>query len=216
MGVMRVNSRSLLRMACALVLLAGFPSAANALKACKAKMDKRTGVIQVFARDADQTTLRWGAEAGSENLEFFDDACIRNGKAKKCLLADPETLSARTPPDACTLYLADADGSCSAWVQGCTPARRAPFSGCRTVETPAARMDSDGISNTLTLTAQCAADEVAVSGGFDIGSFFFPSTCVPFASKPTPDGRGWTVSWYSPPNNCQGNSFSAIARCCRE
>jgi hypothetical protein len=214
---MRVmNCRSLLWMACALGLLAGVPSTANAIKACKAKADKRTGIIQVFARDVDQATLRWGVAQGSENLQFFDDGCIRGRKAKKCLLADPDTLAARTPPDACTLFLADADGGCSAWVQGCTPARRAPFAGCRAVVTPYARMDSDGIANTLSLTAQCDADEVAVAGGFDIGTFTFGASCVPYASRPTPDGRGWTVSWYSPPNNCQGNTFAAIARCCPE
>ena len=89
------------------------------------KVDKKTGVLQVDAKDVTGT-LVWGDTEGAESASFFNEGpCVANGKAKKCQIADPTTLAAKTPPAGCTLYLDD-DGTapCSAWIPGCIPGGR--------------------------------------------------------------------------------------------
>jgi hypothetical protein len=101
--------------------------AAAALERCRAKVDKKTGVIRVYASSIDAGgTLLWGPELGLETNAFFNAAsCISSGKARKCELGDPATLDAKTPPSGCTIFLADGvSASCSAWVAGCTPGAR--------------------------------------------------------------------------------------------
>jgi hypothetical protein len=107
------------------VLQLAIATPVGAIQKCKVKVDKKTGVIRV---DASPTvgTLLWGVEPGAEINPLFNAAtCVAAGKAKKCELADPATLASKTPPEACTLYLADDSGiDCSVWIRGCIPGPR--------------------------------------------------------------------------------------------
>src|SRR5689334_10048865 len=95
-------------------------SRAAALDACKARIEPSSGLIQVAATKVGGPLL-WRATPGLGGSPFFDPGCVRSAKASKCLLADPATVAAKTPPAACTIYLSDGAASCSAWVQGCVP-----------------------------------------------------------------------------------------------
>ena len=99
---------------------------AHAIDKCKVKTDKKTGVLRVDASGVTGT-LVWGETEGAESESFFNGGtCVTNGKAKKCQIADPSTLDAKTPPAGCTLYLDDDVAPCSVWIAGCTPGERAP------------------------------------------------------------------------------------------
>lgn len=182
--------------------------------ACRVKVDKRTGTLLVDAKGVEGA-LRWGGGQGSEDQNFSNEVdCVQGEKAKRCQLGDAMTADAITPPAGCMIYLAD-DGAetCSAFVPGCTPGFRGDLAACRVETTPSTAMGATGAVNTLTLTATCDANEIALTGGFDIGSFSFGLTCVPSKSERSGDS-GWSVSWYSPPNDCASNSFNAWALCC--
>ncbi len=108
--------------ACVALLVAA--SNASAIDKCKVKVDKHTGVINVDAAGVGGP-LTWGPASGSETNVFFNDAtCNSGGKAKRCNLAAPATLAAKTPPPGCTIYLADGVAPCSAWITGCSPGAR--------------------------------------------------------------------------------------------
>lgn len=99
-------------------------STAGAITSCKVVVDKPTGVILAFARGVSGP-LFWGESPGAETNSFFNGGtCTVGTKAKRCELADPLTLAAKTPPAACTLYLDDGVAPCSAWIPGCSPAVR--------------------------------------------------------------------------------------------
>src|SRR5581483_638349 len=106
--------------ACPLVLA----SQAPALDACKARIEPKTSLIRISAAKVSGALL-WRASPSAPGSPVFDPSCVKGTRATKCLLADPATLAARTPPPACTLVLADASSTCSAWVQGCVPGSRA-------------------------------------------------------------------------------------------
>ncbi len=122
------------------VLVLTFQSPSSAAERCKVRVDRKSGVIEVSARNVDPATIKWGPALGEENQDFFDGACLVSGAAKKCVLADPATTEAKTPPEGCTLYLADASGSCSVWVRGCTPGVRDAAQG------PPGPAGNDGLS----------------------------------------------------------------------
>lgn len=107
-------------------LLFGIFAAENAfaIGTCRAKVDKKTGVIRVDATNVGGPLL-WGTSAGNENSAMFNSGtCVAAGKAKKCELADPTSLASKSPPAGCTLYLDDGTAACSTWIPGCTPAPR--------------------------------------------------------------------------------------------
>lgn len=108
----------------AIILIAS--TSAQAIDKCKVKVDKKTGVLVVSAKGVSGT-LQWGAAEGAETEPFFNaGVCVVAGKAKKCEIADPATLAAKTPPSGCTLYLDDDTAPCSVWIAGCTPGGRNP------------------------------------------------------------------------------------------
>jgi hypothetical protein len=123
MRSLRVSTRSSVAAAGVVLALLG-ASGAAAVEKCKVKIDA-AGNLQVSA-SAVTGTLHWGGAADATTQTFFDSAtCVSGGKAKKCLLGDPATVAARTPPAGCTLYLADeAPSACSVWIKGCTPGAR--------------------------------------------------------------------------------------------
>jgi hypothetical protein len=117
------------RITAATVLLTAFIvlltiSSASAIDKCKVKVDKKTGVINVDASGLGGPLL-WGPASGSETNAFFNaGTCIAGDKAKRCQLASPATLAAKTAPSGCTLYLTDGVTPCSAWISGCSPGAR--------------------------------------------------------------------------------------------
>jgi hypothetical protein len=112
----------------AIILIAS--TSAQAIDKCKVKVDKKTGVLVVSAIGVSGT-LQWGAAEGAETEPFFNaGVCVVAGKAKKCEIADPATLDAKTPPSGCTLYLDDDTAPCSVWIAGCTPGSRGESAVC--------------------------------------------------------------------------------------
>jgi len=119
----RVNltvSLALLMTACVLLL----PARAAAVERCDVKVDKATGAMQVNARGLSGP-LFWGDAEGQEIHAFYDQSCLSPSRARNCLLDDPTTTAATTPPASCRLYFADDVSTCSAFVAGCTPGVRA-------------------------------------------------------------------------------------------
>ena len=105
--------------------IAFMPTPGHAVSNCSAKLYKKDGTIRVSASGITGT-LTWGNEAGSETNAFFNAAtCIASGTATKCVLGDVGTDERITPPELCTVYLAD-DGAedCAAYIKGCTPGVR--------------------------------------------------------------------------------------------
>ena len=121
--------------ACVLLLVASTatPTVAGAVEKCKVKLDTKNGNLLVSAGSV-AGTLRWGPTADAVSETFFNaGTCVAAGKAKQCLVGDPATVAARTPPPGCTLYLADDQPpTCSVWIKGCTPGSRAltPATSC--------------------------------------------------------------------------------------
>jgi hypothetical protein len=124
---MHAAKRRLIGTVCAFVATALFVngvSIAHAIDRCKVKVDKRTGVILVDATGVGGPLL-WGDASGSEVNSFFNGAtCVVADNAKRCQLADPLSLSSKTAPAGCTLYLDDGVAACSAWISGCSPGAR--------------------------------------------------------------------------------------------
>ncbi len=118
-----------------LALLA-LPSAAGAVDKCKVKLDAKNGNLLVSAASV-AGALRFGPTADVVSGSFFNaSTCLAGGKAKQCLVGDPTTVAARTPPPGCTLYLADdLPSTCSVWIKGCTPGSRelVPAASCARV-----------------------------------------------------------------------------------
>jgi len=99
-------------------------SSALAIDKCKAKVNKKTGVITVDVSGVGGQVL-WGATAGAAINAFFNEAgCDQGSNWKRCEIGDPATLAGKTPPAACTLHLDDGIAPCSVWIGGCTPGPR--------------------------------------------------------------------------------------------
>ena len=154
----------------------------------------------------------WGGDPGQATNGFFNAAtCVKGDKAKRCELADPATLSSKTPPDACTVYVDDGTAECSAWISGCTPGPRnvAGLDACVEVSSAATNMSGPELS----LIVDCPAGTIAVAGGFGVGAFAMTGTCIPYRNKRS-DADSWIVSWYSTGGNCATEQFRATAICC--
>jgi len=108
------------------VLLTGLligAAPAGAVERCKVQVGPQTGLLEVSAKNV-AGVLTWSdTPTGAPHL-FFDPSCVADGKAKGCLLDDPVTLAARTPPSGCTIVVTDATSTCTAHVPGCTPGVR--------------------------------------------------------------------------------------------
>lgn len=106
------------------IAIATTASNAAALTSCKAKVDKKDGTIYVYAAGVS-TNLAWGADPGSVNRTFSNQAtCLVGSAAARCTFDTPGTELAKTPPSLCTVFLEDDQGTCSAFVSGCTPGYR--------------------------------------------------------------------------------------------
>jgi hypothetical protein len=108
------------------LFLAAAAPAAHALESCKVKVDKKTGAIQVSAKNV-LSVLRWGNSlANASNIFANEDTCVADHQAKKCELGDPGTPEQIVPPELCRVFIKDIGGgqSCSAYIRGCTPGAR--------------------------------------------------------------------------------------------
>ncbi len=157
----------------AALLVVGLAAPAGAIDKCKVKVDKKTGLIRVDATGVT-APITWGSEAGQEVNSFANEGtCVDSGKAKKCELAAPATLAAKTPPDGCTLYLADGSANdCSVWIKGCVPGSRSSSEcgdgnadgaeACDGADLSGQTCQSAGfLYGTLTCDVACALDTAA-------------------------------------------------------
>ena len=95
---MTIAMRSLRLGLTVLLLGACVPATSHALTKCSARLDKKTGVILVYAKSIVGPLL-WGASAGMETNSFANEAtCISGTKAKKCELGLPGAPERTVPP----------------------------------------------------------------------------------------------------------------------
>ncbi len=118
----KITSPRNLLVAAALLTCTATPS--EAVERCGAFINPFSGNIEVYAKGVDAETFRWGHREGEEVNEFHKLSCVKYRSARRCKLAKPHTLEARTPPADCTLHVADSTGRCSTWVRGCIPGVR--------------------------------------------------------------------------------------------
>jgi hypothetical protein len=107
-----------------LAVLGALPLTVLGATNCKAKINTSDGSVLVSASDTS-ALLRWGDASGAET-NIFDNAaqCISSGSATKCLLGPAGSLTARTPPAGCVIYLDDGTAACSVLIKKCTPGVR--------------------------------------------------------------------------------------------
>jgi hypothetical protein len=68
---------------------ASFSTPVHAIEKCSAKIDVRTGAVQVTASKV-AGDLRWGPSRGTESTPFANAGlCLTGDKAKKCELGAP-------------------------------------------------------------------------------------------------------------------------------
>jgi len=128
-------------------------STAQAITKCNAAVNKKTGAIEVSASGVEGSPV-WGLGVESTEAPFFNlGECFDGDKLKRCVLFDPETPAALSPPNSCTIYLNDGAGICKAFIKDCKPS--------------AADQCCDGYSgNTISNTT------ATVSAGTQIGTNF--------------------------------------------
>jgi len=108
----------------ALLLTLALPTASFAVDKCQAKVNTKTGALEVSAAHVGANP-RWGGDAGAVNVAFADvGTCFAGGKLSKCHLGAPGTLAERTPPEGCIVYVNDGGTPCAALIKGCTPGAR--------------------------------------------------------------------------------------------
>jgi hypothetical protein len=94
------------------------------VKACKAKVSRRSGIIYVHAVGVSGS-LSWGGRPGSESITFANaGACIHGSRATNCQLGETGTPQSITPPPLCTIFVRDSAAECAAHLEGCTPGAR--------------------------------------------------------------------------------------------
>jgi hypothetical protein len=155
-------------------------ASSHAVTKCTAKVDGKTGVIEIGASGVGGTLL-WGEAPGSEASVFANEAtCVAKDRASKCLLGATTptvTPAAITPPPLCTIYLNDGVAECAAFVQGCTPGVRSLPSSPFGSNTSLATTDTSGIGS----GRECVLGEVWLSAGT-----LYPVNAVPAAGQLLP------------------------------
>lgn len=185
------------------------------VSACKARADKKTGVIKVKAKNLAGVP-QWGDAPGLETNAFANaPSCYDaiTGKMKNCLLADEVSTAATMPPPNCRICVGDGVGSCCTWVKGCTPGIRECVTVSESENVPA--------GGAVTVTALCPAGWKVSGGGgshADLNLVGLPP--VPFweylplsASSATATDDGWTCSAQN--DSADPSGLSCTARCCR-
>lgn len=151
-------------------LCAALCSPAHAIDRCKAKVSKRDGVITVSAANLNGTPL-WGNTVFDVTNTFYNEGtCVAAGVARNCQLANPATTAAKTPPDGCTLYLADPGGTCETWIPGCVPGiREAPTPPTPTLSSTVGQGSASCTTGSVCTTyAGCPSGYIVSGGGVSI------------------------------------------------
>lgn len=159
---LRIRILNLLSIALGFAMACATP--ADALESCKAKIAK-DGAIQVSAKDVSGV-LEWGNALGQEVNAFANaGTCLEGSGASKCELGAPGSAQRITPPELCTLFLADGGGgTCSAFLKGCTP-------GLRTIGSGFVAKSGDVMSGTLRALTLDTAFGVPGCGLGDVCAF---------------------------------------------
>jgi hypothetical protein len=100
-------------------------SDATAVDRCSARVNPKTGAVEVGAAGL-RGTVTWSGSPDGRGVAFVDaDRCVAEGRARRCHLGAPGTLAAITPPAECRVCVHD-DGAtpCCAFLKGCTPGPR--------------------------------------------------------------------------------------------
>ena len=110
--------------------LLALASRTHPVEACKVKVDARDGTLLASAK-AVGANPRWGFTPTTATSAFVNEAtCVAAGVAKKCELGAPGSAARITPPDLCTLYVADDSGAvCAAYIKACVPGVRTAAAG---------------------------------------------------------------------------------------
>src|SRR5262245_22153968 len=99
------------------------PVASADVTACKAKVNPKTGLIEVSAKTV-QAFPRWGVSPTAVNRSFADEStCFASAKLVNCHIGDPADDSGSTPPPNCKIYVRDETIAppCVAFIRrGCT------------------------------------------------------------------------------------------------
>jgi hypothetical protein len=117
---MRNRSRALVLITASVFLFAGV-FRAEAVTRCGTRLMK-DGSITVRAAGLTGTPL-WGGQLGQEGNSFDNAAtCVAGTRARGCTLAPVGAPERVTPPQSCTIFLHDTDGTrCAAYVRRCIP-----------------------------------------------------------------------------------------------
>jgi hypothetical protein len=109
------------------------------IRSCRAKVDPKTGVIEVGATGVSGSPV-WGYTASAMQFLFNNEMdCFDAGasKLKDCYLADPATDAATTPPPTCKIFVDDDSGGgpCVAFLKkNCTVLTAVPGTDERYLE----------------------------------------------------------------------------------
>lgn len=185
-----------------LALLVAGP--ADAADSCKAKVDKKTGVI-TFAATNLSGLAGWRDSASEDVSAFYFPGCVISGDDMVgCPLADPATKQATVPPPSCSVCIEDGTGKdCCARIKGCTPGAR----DCTiVVDSVLVSPNSYGEAD-----VSCPVGYRATGGGASHADLFDLKEVS--VSVPALAGDGWSCEGYnSGPIN---SSLSCHAVCCR-
>jgi hypothetical protein len=180
------------------------PGPAAAVDSCKARVDKKTGLVTVSATGLSGL-IAWRDSASEDLQNFFINGCTIDGDSVSgCPLYDPATPEAKVPPPSCEVCVADSGGTeCCTRLKGCTPGMR----DCQVVTAQAPVAASSAAS----LTASCPAGYKATGGGGDLGVFlgFYPLDRNLSAS----DASGWTCRAHN--DEAIAGTITCRASCCR-
>ena len=121
----RIHRKSLAVVAGAVLLVGGHLGQAAAVDKCRAKIDSKTGSLQVDATGVGAGFGFFMPEIGDEVILGFanQDGCVKNGKAKKCRISN-NAEQWHIPPSRCVVGVKDDTSSCFAYLRGCTPGAR--------------------------------------------------------------------------------------------
>ncbi|HYB98795.1 MAG TPA: hypothetical protein VEC57_06625 [Candidatus Limnocylindrales bacterium] len=180
--------------------------AAHAADTCKAKIDKKTGVISLAATNV-AGLVAW-YDGGNEALGYhaFDYGnCVVKDDDMVCPLGAADSPLATIPPPSCVVCIEDGTGNdCCARIKGCTPGVR----DCVQVNESIVL----GASSAGSVTAQCPIGYAVMGGG---GSSTDPFDMQQLSvSRPSASEDGFLCKGFNHNGVFSGN-LSCAAICCR-
>jgi hypothetical protein len=186
------------------IALLGAAGDSFAVGSCKAKVDKKTGVVRMSATNV-VGAYAWRDSASEDLLSFYGPGCTVAGDSiVGCPLADPATTLGKVPPPSCEVCIEDDSANgCCARLKNCTPGTR----DCQVVsaQIPVAA------SSAQSLTVDCPDGYKATGGGGQFGVFFgfYPLQ----RSLSSTNGKSWTCQAHNA-EPLEG-TLTCRATCCR-